>query len=71
MIAAPKNVTVSVKVGSGQNWNRSLLVASAITLSAPPAWSAANIAMIASPITRMIICMKSVTATDHMPPNSV
>ena len=49
----------------------SLLVARSITLSAPPAILAAKMAMMDRPTTRMIIWMKSVTATDHMPPNKV
>lgn len=42
-----------------------------MTLSAPPAMLPANTAISVSPTTRMIIWIKSVTATDHMPPNSV
>jgi hypothetical protein len=70
MAEAMKNTT-SWKFGSGQKRNMSWLVAKANTLSAPPAWSAANTARMLRPTTRMIIWMKSVTATDHMPPNSV
>ncbi|MNS92597.1 hypothetical protein D3C72_1267400 [compost metagenome] len=71
VMAAAKKNTMSCQLGSGQNLKRSLLTAKATTLSAPPAMSPANIAMTARPMTRMIIWMKSVTATDHMPPNSV
>ena len=70
MAAAMKN-TMSWNEGSGRKRNRSLLTAKSNTLSAPPARSAANTAMIDKPTTRMIIWKKSVTATDHMPPKSV
>ena len=71
VMAAPKKKMISCQVGSGQNLNRSRLVARSMTLSAPPAMSLANQARITRPSTRMIIWMKSVTATDHMPPQSV
>ena len=71
VMAAAMKVTISAMVGSGQKRNRSLLSARSMTLSAPPAWPDANTAMMAKPTTKMIIWMKSVTATDHMPPNSV
>lgn len=71
VIAAAMKNMISVKLGSGKNLNRSLLAASSITLSAPPARLAAKMAIADSPTTRMIICTKSVTATDHMPPNRV
>ena len=70
MAAARKNI-ISLNEGSGRKRNKSLLEARAMTLSAPPAMSAAKKAMADRPTTRMIIWMKSVTATDHMPPKSV
>ena len=70
MAAAKKN-TMSWRVGSGRNLKRSRLTARSITLPAPPAMSPAKKASTSRPTTRMIICRKSVTATDHMPPKSV
>ena len=71
VMAAPKKKIISCQVGSGQKRNMSRLTARSITLPAPPAMSAAKTASTTSPTTRMIIWMKSVTATDHIPPQSV
>ena len=64
---AMKN-TISVNDGSGKNFHKSLFDAIAMTLPAPPARSAENIAMIDRPITSTIIWMKSVHATARKPP---
>ena len=58
-------------VGSGSAWKRSLPRAYSITLPKPPARSEANQRIATRPSTMMIICTKSVIATDHMPPTIV
>ena len=55
VMAAAKKKAMSLKLGSGKNANMSRSMARATTLSAPPAWSAANTANTLSPPTKMII----------------
>ena len=55
VMAAAKKNTMSLKFGSGQKRNRSLLMANEMTLSAPPAMLPAKTARIDRPTTRMII----------------
>ena len=66
-LSAEKKAT-SVKLGGGRKFQRSLDEARASTLSAPPASSAENTAMMARPMTSTIIWMKSVQATARKPP---
>ena len=56
---------------SGQGLKRSREEAKSTTLPTPPARSPAHTATATSPATITIICRKSVTATDHMPPYTV
>ena len=55
VMAEAKKNKMSFILGSGQNLNMSWLMASATTLSAPPAWSAPNTAKMDRPSTKIII----------------
>ncbi len=71
VIQAVTNPITSIGLNAGQNENLPAADACAITVATPPAWPETSQPMYIMPITMMIIWMKSVTATDHIPPNSV
>ena len=71
VIHAVTKPMTSIGLNAGQNENLPEAAACATTAPTPPAWPDTSQPMYSMPITMMIIWMKSVTATDHMPPNSV
>ena len=71
VIHAVTNPITSIGLNAGQNENLPEAAAWATTVLTPPAWPETSQPMYIMPITMMIIWMKSVTATDHIPPNNV
>ncbi|MNQ69005.1 hypothetical protein D3C85_835820 [compost metagenome] len=69
--AAPMKATMSLGSKLCMKENLPSAAAWLITTSAPPAMSPISQVRYTRPATMMIICMKSVRATDHMPPKRV